>query len=131
MHKPWWFKINKPEFEELTSNIYNNQNNKDFKITINKKTYDLKNAKKFWTKITKNEISKNEAKNLYKELIQKEIDALKREKSNSIKKNNILEIIENIGAIFTGAYLHHGELFKETKKYCIQNKIKKAKIRYN
>ena len=69
--------------------------------------------------------------NLYKELIQKEIDALKREKSNSIKKNNILEIIENIGAIFTGAYLHHGELFKETKKYCIQNKIKKAKIRYN
>ena len=51
MQKPWWFKINKPEFEELTSDIYNNQNNKDFKITINKKTYDLKNAKKFWTKI--------------------------------------------------------------------------------
>ena len=51
MQKPWWFKINKPEFEELTSDIYNNQNNKYFKITINKKTYDLKNAKKFWTKI--------------------------------------------------------------------------------
>ena len=77
---PLWFKTNKPEFDELTSNIYNNQNNKDFKITINKKTYDLKNAKKFWTKITKNEISKNEAKDLYKELIQKETDALKREK---------------------------------------------------
>ena len=54
MQKPWWFKINKPEFEELTSDINNNQNNKDFKITINKKTYDLKNAKNFWTKITKN-----------------------------------------------------------------------------
>ena len=50
MQKPWWFKINKPEFEELTSGIYDNQNNKDFKITINKKTYDLKNAKTFWTK---------------------------------------------------------------------------------
>ena len=48
MHEPWWFKINKPEFEELTSNIYNNQNNKDFKITI--KTYDLKTAKKFLDK---------------------------------------------------------------------------------
>ena len=114
MQKPWWFKINKPEFEELTSDIYDNQNNKDFKITINKKTYDLKNTKKVWTKITKNEISRNEAKKLYKELIQKDIDALKREKSNSIKKNNILELIKNIGAIFTGAYLHYEEVPKET-----------------
>ena len=32
-----WFRINKPEFDELTSDIYDNQNNKDFKITINKK----------------------------------------------------------------------------------------------
>ena len=45
MQKPWWFKINKPEFEELASDIYDNQN-KDFKITINKKTYDLKKRKK-------------------------------------------------------------------------------------
>ena len=37
MQKPWWFKINKSDFEELTSDIYHNQNNKDFKITINKK----------------------------------------------------------------------------------------------
>ena len=70
MQKPWWFKINKPEFEELTSDIYDNQNNRDFKITINKKPYDLKNAKKVWTKITKSEISRNQAKKLYKELIQ-------------------------------------------------------------
>ena len=89
MQKPWWFKINKPEFEELASDIYDNQNNNDFKITINKKTYDLKNAKKVWTKITKSEISKNEAEKLYKELIQKDFDALKRERSNSTKKNNI------------------------------------------
>ena len=50
MQIPLWFKINKPEFDELTSDIYDNQNNKDFKITINKKTYDLKNAKKFGQK---------------------------------------------------------------------------------
>ena len=47
MQIPLWFRINKSEFDELTSDIYNNQNNKEFKITINKNTYDLKNAKKF------------------------------------------------------------------------------------
>ena len=106
MQIPLWFRINKPEFEKLTSAIYDNQNNKDFKITINKKTYDLKNAKKFWTKITKSKISNNEAKKLYK-------DALKREKSNSNSKYNILEIFENISAIFTGTYLHYKKLRKE------------------
>ena len=35
-----WFRINKSEFDKLTSNIYNNQNNKDFKIAIHKKTYE-------------------------------------------------------------------------------------------
>ena len=98
MQKPWWFKISKPEFEELTSDIYDNQNDKDLKITINKKTYDLKNAKKKkknWAKKTKSEISRDEAKKLYKELMQKDFDALKREKSNSTKKNNILQIFEN------------------------------------
>ena len=47
-------------------------------------------------------------------MIQKDIDALEREKSNSIKKYNILKILENIGAIFTGAYLHYEEVPKET-----------------
>ena len=63
MQKPLWFRINKSEFNELTSDIYDNQNNKDFQITINKKTYDLKNAKNFCTKATKSKISRNEAKN--------------------------------------------------------------------
>ena len=47
-------------------------------------------------------------------MIQKDLDALKREKSNNIKKNNILKILVNIGAIFTGNYLHYRELSKET-----------------
>ena len=66
------------------------------------------------TRVTASKISRNEAKNLYKELIQKGIDALEREKSNSIKKHNILKILKNIGAIFTGAYLHYGEVLKKT-----------------
>ena len=100
MQIPRWFKINKPESDKLTSDIYDNQNFKDFKFTINKKTLnDLKNAKKNWTKITKIKISRKEAKKLYKELIQKDLDALEREKVNSTKKNNILKILENINAL--------------------------------
>ena len=41
-----WFKINTREFGELTGDIYNNQNEKDLKIIISKKNYELKNAKK-------------------------------------------------------------------------------------
>ena len=44
--KPMWFKINTKEFGELTGDIYNNQNEKDLKLIISKKNYDLKNAKK-------------------------------------------------------------------------------------
>ena len=49
-------------------------------------------------------------KKLYKELIQKDIDALTREKSNSIKKHNILQTLNNVGTIFTGGYLHYKEV---------------------
>ena len=45
MQKPLWFEINKKEFEELRRDIYNNQGNNDFKIIINKITFDLKRKK--------------------------------------------------------------------------------------
>ena len=38
MQKLLWFEINKPEFDKLTREIYDNQDNKDFKIMINKRT---------------------------------------------------------------------------------------------
>ena len=38
IQKPISFEINKKEFEELTIDIYNNQDNSDFKIFINKRT---------------------------------------------------------------------------------------------
>ena len=62
MQIPLWFRINKSQLDEIASNIYDNQNNKDFKITINKTIYDLKTAKKFWTKVTASNISRNEVK---------------------------------------------------------------------
>ena len=51
---------------------------------------------------------------MYNELIQKDIDPLKREKINNIKKHNILEILENIDAIFTDTYLHYKKVPKKT-----------------
>ena len=65
-----------------------------------------------------------------KELIQKDFHALKREKGNSTKKNNILEIFENINAIFTGVYLHYKEVPKETiSKRNIADRIKSRRQR--
>ena len=84
MQNPLWFEINKKEFEKLTRKINNNQDNKDFKIITNKRTYDLKNARKFWAEVTKRKTTKSEAKKLYKKLIPKDIDTLEREKSNRL-----------------------------------------------
>ena len=47
---PNQFKI---PLEELTRDIYNNEDNNDFKTVINERTYDLKNANKFWMEVTK------------------------------------------------------------------------------
>ena len=80
MQKPLSCETNKKELEELTEDIYNNQHNNDFKIIINRRTYDLKNAKKIWMEVTTRRTTKSEAKELYNESIQKDIDTLERKK---------------------------------------------------
>ena len=65
-------------------------------------------------------------------MVQKDIDALEREKSNSTKKNDILKILENIGATFTGTYLHYRELTKKTiVERTIAESVKLRKQRLN
>ena len=59
-------------------------------------------------------ITKSKAKKLYNKLIQKNIDTLEREKSFDIRKYNILDILNNVGSIFTGTYLHYKDEPKET-----------------
>ena len=110
MQKLLLFEINK---KESTRDIYNNQDNNDFEIIINKRTYDLKNVKKFWTEVTTYKTAKGEAKKLYNELIQKDIDTLEIEKGDGFEKYNILNILENSGSIFTGAYLHYKNVSEE------------------
>ena len=85
MQKQLWFEINKKEFEKVTRNIYNNQDDNNFKIIINRRTYDLKNAKKNLTEVTTRKTTKSEMKKLYNKLIQKDIDTLKREKRIDLK----------------------------------------------
>ena len=60
----------------------------------------MKNAKNFWTEVTN-------------ELIQKDIDTLEREKSNRFEKNDTLNILNNVGSISTGTYLHSKNVPKE------------------
>ena len=75
----------------------------------------MKNTKSFWNEVTTSKISKNEAKKLYKEWIQKDINTLTRGKSNSIKKHNILDILNNVGAIFGNIYFHYKDVPKEAE----------------
>ena len=70
-------------------------------------------------------------KKLYKELIQKDIDAIEKEKGHNIKKHNILDILNNVGAIFDGASLHYKELLKETmleRTILEKSKLRRGKI---
>ena len=120
MKKTLWFEINKKELEELTREIYNNQDKNDFKIIINRRPYDLKNAKKIWREVTIHKSTKSDAKKLYNELIQKDNDALEKEKNyaereevDGIIKYNVLNILKNVSSIFSGAYLDYKNVPKE------------------
>ena len=128
VQKPW-LEINRKEFEELTGDIYNNQGNNDFKIII-KKTYDLKDAKKIWMEVTIHKTTKSEAKKLCNKLIQKDIDALEGEKRNDTRKYNILNILNNVGSIFTNLYFHYKDEPKRFEEVS-QERIKLRKERFD
>ena len=66
------------------------------------------------TEVPTRKTTKCEAKKFYYELTQKDIDTLEREKSDGFEKYDILNILQNVGSIFTGAYLHYKNVSKET-----------------
>ena len=51
---------------------------------------------------------------MYNELIKKDIVALERDKIDDIRIYNILNILKNVGSIFTGSHLHYKNVPKET-----------------
>ena len=65
-------------------------------------------------KVTTRKTTKSETKKLYNDLTQRDIDSLEREESDDIRKHNILDILNNLGSVFTGAYLHYKDVSKET-----------------
>ena len=82
----------------------------------------------FWMKVSMRKITKSKAKKLYNKLIQKNIDTLEREKSYDIRKYNILDILNKVGSIFTGTYLHYKDKPKETiSERSIEERIKLEK----
>ena len=52
MHKSFWVKLNKNNFDSLIQDVNNNLNNNELKTTVNKKFYNLKNAQTFLVNIT-------------------------------------------------------------------------------
>ena len=59
--------------------------------------------------------------------MQKDVDALTGEKSNNIKKHNILNILNNVGAIFVNIYFHYKDVPKETEYE--RSIVERAKLR--
>ena len=117
IQKPLWVKLNENDFDSLIQDVYNNLNNNEIKTTADKKTYDLKNAKKFLEKITTPKISAEDAKELYSDLIASDITKLKNIKGKGKNKiHKILEVLENLKSIFTGAYLHYNDVPLESEE---------------
>ena len=71
-------------------------------------------------------------KKLYEESIQTEINALKDEKSNNVKKHKILNILENVVSVyFADTYSHKKEVNKETifeRRFAERSKLKKQRF---
>ena len=131
MHKSFWVKLNKNNFDSLIQDVNNNLNNNELKTTVNKKFYNLKNAQTFLVNITTKKISENEARDLYSNLITPDIHQLKNAKHKSkYKKNEILDILENLESVFTGAYLYYEDVPSELEE-TIAKRLESVKERFD
>ena len=79
IQKTLWVKLNRNNFDSLLQDVYNNQNNDEFKTVVEKKPYDLKNAKKFLLKIITQKVTEKDALKLNSDLITPDIIALESE----------------------------------------------------
>ena len=63
-------------------------------------------------------------------MIQKDTDELENRKINIPEKYNILDILNNVGSIFTGVYLHYKDVSKKTIfERSIEERIKSRRER--
>ena len=69
---------------------------------------------------------------MYDKLIQKYIDALTKEPNKDSRKYNILNILNNVGAIFISTCFHHRDVPKETifeRGITDRNKLRKGRLK--
>ena len=101
--------MSRSNFASLIKDV-NNLDNKDYQTKINNVNYDLKSAEQFLLKI----VSENEAHKMYKNLIKPKVDKLASAKGRGKdKRDNILNILENIeSSIFDGYYYHYFDNLK-------------------
>ena len=77
--------------------------------------------------VTTRKIIKKWGKGVLQRIHKKDIDTLTKEKSNDIRKYNIMNILNNVGSIFTDLYWHYcKDVPKETKR-SIAERIKLRK----
>ena len=108
--------------------------NKDYPTKINNVNYDLTSAKQFLLEIVTKIISGNEAGEMYKNLIKPKVDKLTSAKGRGKdKRDNILNILENIElSIFDGYYYHCFDNLKpKTTEKSIAERAKLRRRRLN
>ena len=105
--------MSRSNFASLIKDV-NNLDNKDYQTKINNVNYDLKSAEQFLLKIVTKKVSENEAHKMYKNLIKPKVDKLASAKGRGKdKRDNILNILENIeSSIFDGYYYHYFDNLK-------------------
>ena len=64
--------------------------------------------------VTTHKATKSEAKKIIQQIDTKRHWCTRRKKRNDTRKCNILNILNNVGSIFTGTYLHYKDVPKET-----------------
>ena len=119
IQKPIWIKLSREEFNSLIKDVDDNLNNDEFKTTVDKKAYDEK-CKKATPKISEKETIK-----LYSDLIIPDIAVLEESKAKAKdKRNNILNVLENLKSVFTGLHFHHDNVPKPESEESITERTK-------
>ena len=122
--KKLWIKLNKNDFDSLTEDVYNYDND-EFKTTVDKKLMIWKIKIFFFVKTATQKISKNKTLKLYSDLIAPDISAFEEWKGKAKgKRKNILNVLKNWELVFTGLYLHHDNVPKPKSRESIAERTK-------
>ena len=104
-----WIKLSRSDLASLIKDAVDNLDKKDYQTKINNDNYDLTNAEQVLLEKVTKKISKNEALKLYENPIEsKAVKLVKAKGRGKDKRNNILNILDNIKSIiFEGRYFHY------------------------